>query len=193
MELKSAATTHDFEKWINLFGDELFKWAFFKTSSKEIAEDLVQETFLAAFHKLDTFQGKSAPKTWLFSILNYKIIDYYRASKKETKINFSRTEAIGMEFYEGLFDENRQWKNMDVDPIWDDEEVILDNPEFEKILKQCLDSLPEKWNLAITSKYLSEKNASEICQDLDISVTNYWQIIHRAKLLLKNCIELKWN
>uniref|UniRef100_UPI004049B223 sigma-70 family RNA polymerase sigma factor n=1 Tax=Flavobacterium sp. TaxID=239 RepID=UPI004049B223 len=193
MELKAVATTHDFENWIHHFGDELFKWALFKTSSKEIAEDLVQETFLAAFHKLYTFQGKSTPKTWLFSILNHKIIDYYRASKKETKINFSRTETIGMEFYEGLFDENRHWKKMDVDPIWDDEEVILDNPEFANILKQCLDSLPEKWNLAVTSKYLSEKNAHEICQDLDISVTNYWQIIHRAKLLLKNCIELKWN
>jgi RNA polymerase sigma-70 factor (ECF subfamily) len=58
--------------------------AFFKTSSKEIAEDLVQDTFLAAFHKIDSFEGKSQPKTWLFS-LNNKVIDYYRLSARTTK------------------------------------------------------------------------------------------------------------
>jgi RNA polymerase sigma-70 factor (ECF subfamily) len=57
----------------------------FKTSSKEIAEDLVQDTFLAAFHKIDSFEGKSQPKTWLFSILNNKVIDYYRLSARTTK------------------------------------------------------------------------------------------------------------
>jgi RNA polymerase sigma-70 factor (ECF subfamily) len=53
------------EQWVNQFSDELYSWAF--KTSKEIAEDLVQDT-LAAFHKIDSFEGKSQPKTWLFSI-----------------------------------------------------------------------------------------------------------------------------
>jgi RNA polymerase sigma-70 factor (ECF subfamily) len=70
-----------FESWVNQFSDELFSWAYHKTSSKETAEDLVQDTFLSAFHKIDTFEGKSSPKTWLFSILNNKsLTQFFRAA-----------------------------------------------------------------------------------------------------------------
>ncbi|WP_418262403.1 RNA polymerase sigma factor [Flavobacterium faecale] len=77
------------EKWVHQFSDELYSWALYKTSSKETAEDLVQETFLAAYNKIDSFQEKSQPKTWLFSILNNKVVDYYRLSARTTKNNFS--------------------------------------------------------------------------------------------------------
>jgi RNA polymerase sigma-70 factor (ECF subfamily) len=180
------------EKWVNQFSDELYAWALHKTSSKETAEDLVQETFLSAFHKIDTFQGKSQPKTWLFSILNNKIIDYYRLSAKTTKQNFSLTENSGLELSEGLFNQHGCWKNNNLNPLWDQDEELLDNPEFNTTFENCMEELPTKWKLAITSKYLSQKNASEICQELEISVSNYWQMVHRAKLLMKKCLEIKW-
>jgi RNA polymerase sigma-70 factor (TIGR02943 family) len=180
------------EKWVNQFGDELFSWALYKTSSKETAEDLVQETFLAAFHKLDTFQGRSQPKTWLFAILNHKVIDYYRLSAKTTKQTFSLTENSGYELSDGLFNETENWKKNEINPIWDQEEELLDNSEFNKAMQNCMDELPQKWKYAVTSKYLTDKNAEEICQELEITVSNYWQIVHRAKLLLKKCLELKW-
>jgi RNA polymerase sigma-70 factor (ECF subfamily) len=180
------------EKWVNQFSDELFSWALYKTSSKETAEDLVQETFLAAFHKMDTFQGKSQPKTWLFSILNNKVIDYYRLSAKTTKQTFSITENSGYELSDSLFNENEHWKKNEINPIWDEEEKLLDNPEFNNIMQDCMEDLPQKWKLAVTSKYLTDKKADEICQELEITVSNYWQIVHRAKLLLKKCLEMKW-
>ncbi|MGO4820677.1 MULTISPECIES: sigma-70 family RNA polymerase sigma factor [unclassified Flavobacterium] len=180
------------EKWVNQFSDELYSWALYKTSSKETAEDLVQETFLAAFRKLDTFQGKSQPKTWLFSILNNKLIDYYRSSAKTTKQNFSLTETSGVALAEGLFNQYGCWKNNDVNPIWDQEEELLDNPDFNNTLEICMEELPTKWKLAITSKYLTHKNATEICQELEITVSNYWQIVHRSKLLIKKCLDVKW-
>jgi RNA polymerase sigma-70 factor (TIGR02943 family) len=180
------------ENWVNQFSDELFSWALYKTSSKETAEDLVQETFLAAFHKIDTFQGKSQPKTWLFSILNNKVIDYYRLSAKTTKQTFSISENSGYELSDGLFNETENWKNNDINPIWDQEEELLDNPEFNNIMQDCMEDLPQKWKFAVTSKYLTDKNADEICQELEITSSNYWQIVHRAKLLLKKCLEMKW-
>jgi len=82
MEKKSNKTL---ENWLNDYSDDLFSWAHYKTSSKEIAEDLVQDTFLAAYKKMESFKGKSKPKTWLFSILNNKIIDHYRKSARTTK------------------------------------------------------------------------------------------------------------
>lgn len=179
-------------QWVNQFSDELFSWAFYKTSSKETAEDLVQETFLAAFNKFDSFQGKSQPKTWLFSILNNKVIDFYRLSAKTTKKTFSITEQSGYELSDGLFTEDEKWKNTALNPIWNQDEELLDNPDFNHVLQYCMENLPQKWKFAVTSKYLTDKKAEEICQELEITLSNYWQIVHRAKLLLKNCLEKKW-
>jgi len=181
-----------FENWVNQFSDELFSWAYYKTSSKETAEDLVQETFLAAYNKIDSFQGKSQPKTWLFAILNNKVIDYYRLSAKTTKQTFSISENEGLELSDDLFNETGNWKNRNINTVWDQEEELLDNPEFNKVMQNCMEGLPQKWKFAITSKYLTEKKADEICQELEITVSNYWQIVHRSKLLLKKCLETKW-
>ena len=180
------------ERWINQFSDDLYCWAFYKTSSKETAEDLVQETFLSAFHKIDTFQGNSQPKTWLFSILNNKVIDYYRKSAKTTKKTFNLTENSGYALSEDLFNTYGCWKNENVKAIWDQEEELLDNPEFNLVMQECMNDLPQKWKLAVTSKYLSDKDTTEICQELEITPSNYWQIVHRSKLLLRKCLEMKW-
>lgn len=192
MKVINENSKRTLENWVNQFSDELFSWALYKTSSKETAEDLVQETFLAAFHKIDTFQGKSQPKTWLFSILNNKVIDYYRLSAKTTKKTFSISENSGYQLSDALFNETENWKNNDINPIWDQEEELLDNPEFNNIMQGCMEDLPQKWKFAVTSKYLTDKNADEICQELEITTSNYWQIVHRAKLLLKKCLEMKW-
>lgn len=180
------------ESWVNDYSDALFSWAFYKTSSKETAEDLVQDTFLAAYNKLDSFKGKSQPKTWLFSILNNKVIDYYRLSAKTSKKTVSLSEDQGIELSNGFFNDSENWKDTTINPIWNQEEALLDNPEFNKIMQHCMDDLPTHWKHAVTSKYLTDKKANDICQDLNITVSNYWQIIHRAKLVLKKCLEMKW-
>jgi RNA polymerase sigma factor (sigma-70 family) len=71
-------TNNTIRNWVALYTDALYEWAFYKLSDDEGAKDIVQETFITAFEKIDGFEGKSNPKTWLFSILNHKIIDYYR-------------------------------------------------------------------------------------------------------------------
>lgn len=181
-----------FEKWVNDFSDELFSWAFYKTSSKETAEDLVQETFLAAYHKIESFEGKSQPKTWLFSILNNKVIDYYRKSAKTTKNTFSLTENSGYELSDAIFTQTGCWENNDINPIWDQEVHLLDNSEFNLVMQECMQELPKKWRIALTSKYLSDQKSDVICQELEITLSNYWQIVHRAKLLVKKCLEVNW-
>ena len=65
-------------------------------------------------------------------------------------------------------------------------------PEFKEVLKRCLDSLPEKWNTCVKLKYLTQKSGEEICQELKITPSNFWQIVHRAKLQLRDCIENNW-
>lgn len=184
--------TNILENWVSQFSDELFSWAFYKTSSKETAEDLVQETFLSAYHKLATFEGKSQPKTWLFAILNNKIVDHYRLAARTTKQQFSITEDSGFQLSNDIFTEDGCWRNDQVNPLWNQDEELLDNADFNLILQQCMEELPSKWKLAITSKYLTDKNTDQICQDLEMTTSNYWQVTHRAKLLMRKCLETKW-
>ena len=165
----------------------MYSWAFHKLANTELAKDFVQDTFLAAAEKLETFKGNSSPKTWLFSILNHKIIDYYRK-----KIN----QPIHMEnqAFSVFFENDGGWNKNQIPKKWQDEDEghLLDNDEFNKVLHKCLDALPEQWSICVKLKYLIEKKGEEICQELEITPSNFWQIVHRAKLRLRDCIENNW-
>lgn len=173
--------------WVSLYIEDLHKWARHKTSSSEVASDLVQDTFLAAAEKFCSFKGESSPKTWLFSILNHKITDYYRKKIKQPV-------SIDNDSLYGFFDKSTERWNKEMRPgNWNETDGhLLDNDEFQSIFKLCMDALPEKWSTCVKLKYLTEKKGEEICQDLEISPTNFWQIIHRAKLQLRDCIENGW-
>jgi RNA polymerase sigma-70 factor (TIGR02943 family) len=178
------------EDWVNLYGDALYNWAISKTKNKELSEDLIQDTFIAALKSFESFENKSSPKTWLISILNNKIIDFYR--KEKTK-SFLVSEKNGVTISDLMYDQNDFWVDNEIIPFWEQEKELLRNEKFETELMKCCNELPEKWNLALTYKYFSDKKAVDICKELNITSTNYWQIIHRSKLVLKKCIEAKWN
>ena len=174
---------------VNMHSDELYSWAKHKVNNKEQAEDIVQETFLSAFKAIGNLQNKDQAKTWLFSILNNKIIDFYRKNGKQ-KV-FTTSEIASEQQTNSLFDSKGSWEDRSVDELWETEN-LLDNINFISVLKKCTDALPDRWGLVITTKYTLGKSSSEICKDLDLTSSNYWQIIHRAKLQLKVCVEKNW-
>jgi RNA polymerase sigma-70 factor (TIGR02943 family) len=172
--------------WVQLYSDNLYSWALHKTSSKETAEDLVQETFLVAVKSIEKFKGDSNPKTWLFSILNNKINDYYRQSYRKSVVS---NDAI----IDLMFDEAKHWRKEETPQEWPGEIVnLFDDSEFQQEWAKCLQRLPSNWNSAIQMKFINEKNSTEICQELGLTDTNFWQILHRAKLQLRKCLELNW-
>ena len=176
--------------WFEKYGDELYSWAFYKTSSKETAEDLVQETLLSAFKAFDNFRVGSNPKTWLSTILNNKIIDYYRASNTTKSIN--QTELLGNKLDDENFNADGVWN---VNPIaaWaNEEEHLLDNKQFLEVLNLCIENLPQNWRNVIVSKYFDHKKGSQISKELNITSSNLWQMAHRAKLQLKDCLDKNW-
>ena len=96
--------------WVDLYSDKMYTWALHKTSSIEIAEDLVQDTFLAAFQSISKFEGKSEPKTWLFAILNNKIAEHFRKQFRNPTITESQSGTnSGTSLFDTLFDANDQW------------------------------------------------------------------------------------
>jgi RNA polymerase sigma-70 factor (ECF subfamily) len=188
-------TEKDIQSWVMLYADDLFRWAYSKTSHKETAQDLVQETFLSAYKSLDKFQEKSKPKTWLFSILNNKIIDFHRKKFRKkvfSESSFAKNED-GKDVLENFFDNNGTWNKQGSPADWDSmDEHLLDNLDFKNVFQSCLGGLPENWSIAIHYKYLDEKKADEICKELGITTSNYWQVVHRAKLQLRLCLENNW-
>ena len=194
MESKDKVDSNEgkIESWVRLYTNSLYNWALFKTSDRECAEDLVQDTFLVAYQQQEKFNGKSSPKTWLLAILNNKISGYYR--KKYKEISVKETATIANEnIFSSFFAESDHWRKQEKPTHWDIEEKnLLDNQEFNQTLQSCLDKLPEHWQLAINLKYIEQKKGELICQELNISPTNFWQILHRAKLQLRKCLELNW-
>lgn len=181
-----ATNTNLLSNWVNEYTEDMFSWAFHKVSDAELAKDFVQETFLAASEKIDGFKGNSSPKTWLFSILNHKIIDHYRKKTNKT-VSFDEHNM------NAFFDEHGSWQHNKIPKDWDNaDDNLLDDDNFQTILKKCLNALPEKWAATIKYKYLMQKKPADICQELEITTSNYWQIVHRAKLQLRDCIEVNW-
>ena len=110
--------TPDITQLVEQYAGDLISWASYKVSDTELAKDLVQDTFLAAAQKISTFQGKSSPKTWLFSILNHKIIDYYR---KKVKQPISLDKDSNSKY----FDDNQSWHHEKAPKNWEDNDSNL--------------------------------------------------------------------
>ena len=181
----SETTNIDTSKMIDDHSDYLLSFAMSKLNDIDLAKDLVQDTFVSALTKLHTFEQRSKLRTWLTSILNRKIIDHWR--KAETRY----TDPISSFFDQN--DESRHWileKTGDSNIKNIDEEI--DETETLSELSNCLDTLPEKWRGIVASKYLDEKESEQICNDFDITSSNLWVIMHRAKLLLRDCLKTKW-
>jgi RNA polymerase sigma-70 factor (TIGR02943 family) len=175
------------KSWVVSFTDGLYLRACSAVADKAIAEDLVQETFIAAFQSFDKFRSESSPQTWLFAILNNKINDHYRSKQKTPVLSKDTT------FFGYFFDDHGHWRESEYPKEWSDADLhLLDNSEFKNTLQKCRRNLPEHWDMVLQLKYIDQRDGKEICQDLNITPSNFWQLMHRAKLQLRKCLELHW-
>jgi RNA polymerase sigma-70 factor (TIGR02943 family) len=177
--------------WIENYADSLFSYAMVRVSDREIAKDLVQDTFLSALQNVSSFRGDSSEKTWLTSILKNKIIDYYRKGAVDKTVAFS--EADNSPEIDSYFGENGGWKADTLPTDWTESaHESYRSREFHEALQKCLARLTAQCRAVFSLKYLDELEAEEICKKLAVSSSNYWVIMHRAKLMLRRCIEKNW-
>jgi RNA polymerase sigma-70 factor (ECF subfamily) len=171
--------------WIEQYSGSLLRRAVYLLSDKVEAEDVVQEVFISAFSSYDSFEGKSQPLTWLMTILNRKVADFYRKKyKSEPQIKLDH-----------FFEENGSWKNDDVLNDWDfsnKETELLDDKDFNTTWEDCIEDLPSRWKIPMKMYYLEEKKAQEVSQELNISTTNLWKILQRSRMQLRECLEFNW-
>jgi RNA polymerase sigma-70 factor (ECF subfamily) len=185
----SEMTASHPEDWVDSYGDALFRFALTRVRKTEVAEDLVQETFLAALKESSPFASGSAQLTWLTGILRHKIADYFRKKARESSFT-------DLEFCEGEFSEkfHRGFWNHDLGPKdWgQNPEAALESGEFLQTLDHCLHKLPERVAAVFSLREIDETPGTEVCATLGISESNLWTMLHRARMALRECLEKNW-
>lgn len=176
------------DQWIDTHGNYLFNYALGQLRNQTEAENVVQETFLAAFKSKDSFAGNSSERTWLISILRNKIIDHIRAKYKEKAVtDIKNVEQSVDDFFDQANHLKKQPSQWDLNP-----KNLLEQKEFWQTFHQCLRKLPKAAADAFTLKELQKLDGKTICKIMNISQSNYWILLHRSRLQLRECLERNW-
>ena len=176
------------DQWINNYADALYSYTLHRVNDAALAEDIVQETFLSAWKARDSYKGEASEKSWLYTICKNKIIDYYRKKAKDIVQPMSQRDSS-----DNYFDETEHWTTENKPGDWGiDYQQSIDNKEFHKVLDGCKKKLQQIQQAVFEMKYLEDLDAAEICKALGITSSNYWVLIHRAKLKLRTCLEKNW-
>lgn len=180
-------------KWVDLYADYLYKFAYYRVNDNQLAEDLVQDTFLSALRARESYKGDAGEKTWLVAILKNKIIDHYKkaSTKNESPLKLQTVEAPSLDYFFNK-QKNGHWQDNTKPKDWEQTGGNYDSKEFYKILELCLKELPEKWKGIFTMSLLDEADSKMVCKEFNLSSSNFWVIIHRAKLQMRACLEKNW-
>lgn len=176
------------DKWVDNYADALYSYTLPRVNDAALAEDLVQETFLSAWKAKDSFKGEASEKSWLFTICKNKIIDHYRKKARDIV-----QPIAGRDPSDACFDDVEHWTQENKPGEWGiDYSQALDNKDFYRILEACKKKLQEIQQSVFVMKYMEDLDSAEICKALGITASNYWVLIHRAKLQLRTCLEKNW-
>ena len=183
-----AAIIDDPESWVDHYGDFLFRFALSRVKDPDVAEDIVQETFLAALRSRESFESRSAGRTWLIVILKHKIVDYIR--KKIREPSSDRIEAL-TDLMDSDFDDSGKWQvrphKWAINPG-----KSYEQKEFFDVLYHCLAELPERLAEAFMLREMDGLSTAEVCKRLGITATNSWVMLYRARMALRRCLENQW-
>ena len=190
---KATPGLSDPERWVEVYGDYLFKYAMARLRDPTHAEDAVQETFLAALKGGKAFAGLAAERSWLVGILKNKIFDHYRRACRETlftDLEFYSDEESGRFVAEGAF--KGAWIH-DLGPKqWPKPGESLDKEEFWQTYRDCSGKLPRNVAAVFNLREVDDLDSKRICRMLNISESNLWVMLHRARMALRRCLEINW-
>jgi RNA polymerase sigma-70 factor (ECF subfamily) len=168
----------------------LLRYASLQLRDAGAAEDAVQDTLIAALEGANRFTGKSSVKTWLTGILKHKIIDHIRRQSREQPLVPDGSDGSETDIADALFLEDGHWRQPPSN--WGDPDTALENKAFMAVFEQCAKNIPAKTARAFMMREVMECDTGEICRELDVSTTNCWVMLHRARLSLRECLEMKW-
>lgn len=191
---ESSSKLSDPERWVEEHGDYLFKFALARLRDPARAEDMVQETFLAALKGSSSFAGRAGEKSWLVGILKNKIYDHFRKASRETVFTDLEFFADGERASfvpEG--DTGGSWRQSFGPLEWSAAAGSdLDSAAFWKTYHACAGKLPNNINTVFSLREIDGIESKDICSMLKISESNLWVMLHRARMALRRCLEINW-
>ncbi len=188
----SAANVSDPALWLQEHGDALFRFAMSRVGHADVAEDLVQETLLAAIEKRDSFQSRAQLRSWLVAILKRKIVDHHRRESRGRPATRPSATDAGLEAWvEGQFDAKGKWQ---VAPVrWDRaSDDAATRTELRSALAECLKGLTPRAAQALLLTERQELPAERVGKILGLTPTNVGVILYRARTALRKCLEERW-
>jgi RNA polymerase sigma-70 factor (TIGR02943 family) len=176
------------DAWVDAHGDILFRYALARIGDAGVAEDLVQETFLAALQAQASFRGDSAERTWLVGILRNKLIDRLRRTCRDLPL---AADQEGDAVVDHLYDAFGGWR--DTPKSWaTDAAELSDRREFWEVFARCRDALPRRQAALFTMRTLDDADPETLCRDFGVTESNLWVLLHRARTRLRLCLEAHW-
>jgi len=179
----------DAEQWLEAHGDALYRYALHRTGNPDTAEDLVQETLLAAWRGRDSYQGGSSERTWLTGILRHKIADHLRRGSRQDAMKRDLRDEGSIE--DALFKGDGAWRAPPTH--WGDDPLALNEAEaFASAISDCLDELSPTQRASFTLREFEDVGVDEASRTLGITANNLYVLLHRARLAIRRCLEVHW-
>lgn len=184
---RNSSCLDDPTLWVDRYADAMFRFALSRVGRPEVAEDLVQETLLAAWRARESFDGRSRFSTWLGGILRRKIADHYRHQGRD--LVASDVEASDQ--LAPLFSKAGKW--LDAVTNWKDSpEQLAEDTEFWRVMADCIADLPSHLAEAFQLREMRMASVDEVASAAGITPKNLSVRLHRARLLLRRCLDQEW-
>lgn len=178
-----------FKEWVNAHSDVLYGYTLKHGFDEHSAKDLLQETFFAAWRGMDGYDGRASVRNWLFVILKNKITDHFRRVAGKANMELIYADHNDHAF----FDELEHWRHGAYPQTYNvDFTNKVESADFYRVFTGCSSKLKQIYSAVFVMKYVDDKSSEEICKELGITSSNYWVILHRAKVQLRACLEKHW-
>lgn len=179
----------DLHRQLEAMRPQLLRFAQLQLRNQALAEDAVQDALIAVLEKPERYAGQAALRTYVTGILKFKIIDNLRAGTRERQIE-TGDEQSEDDAVDALFASDGHTREMPRQ--WGDPDRTLEQKDFFRVLEVCLEKLPAKTARIFMMREWLELETGEICKELAITTANAWVLLYRARLRLRECLDLNW-
>jgi RNA polymerase sigma-70 factor, ECF subfamily len=184
-----------FDELVSKHHGALIRMAMGHVADREMAEEVVQDTWMAVIESLDRFEGRSSLRTWIFGILIHKAKD--RGIREKRHITFSAFESYDDESEEVVdparFQQSGEWAGHWAFPPqpWDDQtpEKLLASQQAVNAMNQAIDALPMTLKEVLILRDVEGVEVKEACELLKITETNLYVRLHRARERVRQAVE----
>ncbi len=174
--------------WLERHGDYLFRYAVGRVRRGDAAEELVQDTLLAAWRGRAGFRRQASERSWLTAILKRKVIDWLRQAVRDRQ----RADESADEWGDKLFTARGSWKSGPGEWASDTPEAGVERDEFWAAVAGCTRKLPTRLRDVFVLWHLEEQSSDEVCRAAGVKTNNLWVMLHRARLRMWRCLSRAW-